>query len=375
VTFGAQGIRGTRLLMTADAAGGVWTYALDLAGGLAMQGVTTVLAVLGQGPTPDQMAQASAIPGLELRLTGLPLDWLAEEPQAVTEAGAALAALARDVRADVVQLNSPAHAAGAGFAAPVVAVSHSCVATWWDAVRGGILPADFAWRTELVRSGFLGATELVVPSRAFAEATANRYALTRLPRVVHNGRTALPVAASPPDGVPPLFAFTAGRLWDAGKNLEALDRAAARLDLPVLAAGPMAGPDGTLVEARHLRALGRLDEPGLSGWLGHTPIYVSLALYEPFGLAVLEAAQAGCALVLSDIPSFQELWDGAAVFVPARDDAATADAIARLAADAGERARLGAAARERAGRYTAAAMAEAMLAVYRSLLLPGTVAA
>ena len=41
------------------------------------------------------------------------------------------------------------------------------------------------------------------------------------------------------------------------------------------------------------------------------------ALYEPFGLAVLEAAQAGCALVLSDIPTFRELWDGAALFVAA----------------------------------------------------------
>jgi hypothetical protein len=35
---------------------------------------------------------------------------------------------------------------------------------------------------------------------------------------------------------------------------------------------------------------------------------------EPFGLAVLEAAQAGCPLVLSDLPGFRELWDGAALF-------------------------------------------------------------
>ena len=48
------------------------------------------------------------------------------------------------------------------------------------------------------------------------------------------------------------------------------------------------------------------------------PIFVSAARYEPFGLAVLEAAQAGCALVLSDIPTFRELWDGAALFVPRR---------------------------------------------------------
>ena len=42
----------TRLLMTADAVGGVWTYALDLAAGLAPFGVETTLAVLGPAPAP-----------------------------------------------------------------------------------------------------------------------------------------------------------------------------------------------------------------------------------------------------------------------------------------------------------------------------------
>ncbi len=37
-------------------------------------------------------------------------------------------------------------------------------------------------------------------------------------------------------------------------------------------------------------------------------------LYEPFGLSVLEAALSGCALVLGDIPSLRENWDGAADF-------------------------------------------------------------
>ncbi len=44
-------------------------------------------------------------------------------------------------------------------------------------------------------------------------------------------------------------------------------------------------------------------------------VFASMARYEPFGLAVLEAAQAGMRLVLSDIPTFRELWDGAAIFV------------------------------------------------------------
>jgi glycosyltransferase involved in cell wall biosynthesis len=48
-------------------------------------------------------------------------------------------------------------------------------------------------------------------------------------------------------------------------------------------------------------------------------IYVAPALYEPFGLTVLEAALSGCALVLSDIPSFRENWSGAALLIPTND--------------------------------------------------------
>ncbi|MBD0274499.1 MAG: glycosyltransferase, partial [Acetobacteraceae bacterium] len=174
---------------------------------------------------------------------------------------------------------------------------------------------------------------------------------------------------------------TAGRLWDEGKNLRALDRAAARLAgaVPVVAAGPTEGPGGARVALRHVRALGRLSEGEVARRLAERPVFVSVALYEPFGLAVLEAAQAGCARVLSDIPTFRELWDGAAEFVPAGDDASIAAAIERAARDRAHRARLGAAARARAERYTADAMAAGTAAVYRSLLrgavAPGETAA
>ncbi len=67
--------------------------------------------------------------------------------------------------------------------------------------------------------------------------------------------------------------------------------------------------------------------------MGEAAIFAHPARYEPFGLAVLEAAMAGCALVLGDIPTLRELWDGAAVFVaPGRPDR-LGEALAALAAD------------------------------------------
>jgi glycosyltransferase involved in cell wall biosynthesis len=165
--------------------------------------------------------------------------------------------------------------------------------------------------------------------------------------------------------------MTVGRLWDPVKGAALLDRVAARCLAPFDAAGASAGPHGEGIDLQHLHLLGHLDRAGLSRQLATRPVFVSAASFEPFGLAVLEAASAGCALVLSDIPTFRELWDGAALFVPARDEGAYAEAIDMLIGNRDRRLRLGAAASRRAARYTPGAMAEGMLAIYSDVLRRG----
>lgn len=356
-----------QLFMTADAVGGVWQYALDLARGLVDHGVETTLAVLGPSPRADQAANAGAVPGLRLLATDLPLDWIAKNSDEVKGAGALLAALADESVADIVHLNSAALAAGAPFRAPVVVGCHSCVATWWEAVRSGPVPDDFLWRARLVQQGYRAADALIAPTAAFAAVTRRTYGLREAPEVVHNGRWIASHRPARPT-FSASFAFTAGRLWDEGKNLAALDRAAAHLNIPFVAAGSLDGPNGAAIELRHVRAVGQLDGTEIAGWLKAAPVFVSTALYEPFGLAVLEAAQAGCPLVLSDIPSFRELWDGAATFVPPEDDRAIAAAVEEAMTDPTLRARLGAVARERARDYSVEAMAPRVFDIYRSLL-------
>jgi len=355
-----------RLLMTTDAVGGVWTYALDLARGLAARGVATQLAVLGPAPRPGQVAEAAAVPALTLHHTGLPLDWMADTPGAIRAAGDALRRLADALGVDLVHLNSPALAGAGGFRMPVLGACHSCLATWWAAVRGGPMPAEFAWRSAALRDGYLACDWLVAPTRAFAQATAIAHALPRAPRTIHNGRDASLVPVGPMRDV----VFTAGRLWDAGKNVAALDRAARHLTCPVLAAGPTEGPEGSCAVFDRVESLGLLGSSAMATMLGGAPLYAAPALYEPFGLAVLEAAQAGCPLLLADIASFRELWDGAALFLDWADEREAAAAITALMGDPPRRRALGAAARRRAARYSLAAMAEATLATYQALL-PG----
>ena len=133
-----------RVLVTADAVGGVWQYSIDLARGLSRLGIETALAVMGPSPSETQLAAARQVDGLDLVDTGLPLDWLADEPASLRAAGEEIAALAIRSDTDLLQLNTPALAAETRFPLPVVAVQHSCVATWWEAVHGTPLPADFA---------------------------------------------------------------------------------------------------------------------------------------------------------------------------------------------------------------------------------------
>lgn len=350
-----------RLMLVTDAVGGVWTYSLDLARALRQWDVEAFLAVIGPSPSAEQRREAREF---ELTDTGLPLDWAARRPDLIRRAGCALAELAVKEGADLVQTNSAALLADCEFDQPVIALQHSCVATWWATVKGTALPHDFGWRRDLIECGLNRAAAVVAPSAAFAAMTARTYALTRPVHAVHNGRRALPMKRRPMED----FVFTAGRLWDEGKNGRVLDQAAGLLSVAIQAAGPVDGPNGASMSFEHLQCLGELAPSGIAERLAGRPIFASAALYEPFGLSVLEAAQAGCALVLSDIPTFRELWIDCAIFVPADDPEAFADSIQRLLANPGKRMDLGIAARMHALRYTPETMAQRMVQIYEGVL-------
>jgi glycosyltransferase involved in cell wall biosynthesis len=350
-----------KLLLITDAVGGVWVYSLELARALRTLGIEPVLAVMGPSPTPEQREAAD---GIKLIDTGLPLDWMPGTSADLRHAGEAIARLASREGADLVQTCSATLLADVHFDQPTIAVQHSCTASWWTAVRGTPLPAEFAWRRDLVARGLANACAIVAPSNEFATETNRIYAPPHVAVAIHNGRT--PLAAAPTSQAAAVF--TAGRLWDEGKNLATLDRAAAKLPIPIRAAGPTTGPNGAAASFANLDLLGPLNEPAIAAELAARPIFASAALYEPFGLSVLEAAQAGCALILSDIPTFRELWTDAAILLDARDAEASAAAIQHLLDNPAERARLGQAARHRSARYSVEAMGGHMAELYRQVL-------
>ena len=76
---------------------------------------------------------------------------------------------------------------------------------------------------------------------------------------------------------------------------------------------------GRAKQHSQVRHLGHLPQSKLQAWFERAAIFAAPARYEPFGLSILEAALAGCALVLGDIPSLRENWNDAALFVPPED--------------------------------------------------------
>jgi glycosyltransferase involved in cell wall biosynthesis len=162
--------------------------------------------------------------------------------------------------------------------------------------------------------------------------------------------------------------MAAGRLWDAAKNLTVLDEIAGGLDWPVVIAGDATHPESGAARFATARLLGVLGPAEMAERLGGAAIFAAPARYEPFGLGILEAGASGCALVLGDIPSLRETWDGAALFVPPDNRPAWRSTLACLIADDARRAALGAAARERAAGLTRERMAARYAALYRQLV-------
>ncbi len=346
----------TRLLMTIDAAGGIWRYAMDLARGLRAHGVET--AFLGFGPRPRAEAEAEAMRIGPLDWSDLPLDWMAGDVRGLADVPVAIAGAARRARADIVQVNVPSQAAGLASDVPVVAVHHSCVTTWFRAVHGAPPPEEWAWQAALTRTGLDRAEAVVAPSVAHGRAVAAAYGARSL-RVVPNG-----VEAAESELAGGAYIAASGRWWDEGKGGGTLDAAAGATLWPVVMAGSVRAPGGGVFSPRHASATGPLPHAAAEALVRSAAVFVAPSLYEPFGLAVAEAARAARPLVLSDIPTFRELWGDAALYVPPGEAEALASTVNCLAADPELRRTLGRTAQVRARRFTVAAQARAMAEVY-----------
>lgn len=354
--------RRMRILMTTDAVGGVWVQATTLARALCRRNYEVVLVTLGPAPRSDQLDALQGVPGLRLEMTDLELEWMDPEGADFARAMTQLKAICRRVQPDLVHVNGYREAQ-ADWSAPVIVGAHSCVGSWWRACRPGEQP-DERWLPYVakVREGLAFADGWVSPTAAFRDEIQRLYNPPTRGRVIWNG---LPLSSAKAKKEP--FILAAGRMWDEAKNIPALAAAAPGLRWPVRVAGPLRSSGAEVHSIPGVELLGELPRGDLLRQMQHAAIFASPALYEPFGLTVLEAAASGCALVLSDIPTFHELWDDAAVFVDPRKLADLHAALDALARDDGRRANLQRRAAARAKRYALQTMADEYSGLYETL--------
>jgi glycogen(starch) synthase len=359
--------RPVHVLMTADALGDVWTYATTLMDALQPAGVTFTLAVMGPPPSEAQRERVEAMSNVRLRAHPYRLEWMPDCDRDVHTAGRWLQRLVHRIAPDVVHVNGYAHAA-LPFGRPTLSVAHGCVRSWWRAVKHEPAPDSWNAYTRRVQAGLAASTRVVAPTLEMAESLRREYAFNGPITVIANGlppaprRYQLASYATKESCI-----FAASQVWDEAKNLAVLDQIAAGLPWPMIVAGDIDGPGSAGPAPRHLWQLGSLDRADLLHRLARAAIYVDPARYEPLGLDALEAAQAGCVLVLGDIPSLREIWGDAAIYADPDDRAGLRHALNRLIADRPLRARLAAAARARAGVFTDRRMAYKYLALYQRL--------
>jgi glycosyltransferase involved in cell wall biosynthesis len=355
-----------RILMTADTVGGVWTYALELTRALQPHNVEVLLAIMGPSLSPSQRDDAFGLSNLSLFKSNYKLEWMPDCWSDVKHAGEWLLHLENRLQPNLVHLNGYAHA-NLPWKNPTLVAAHSCVFSWWQAVKGDTPPAEWQrYKTE-VENGLHAADLVVTPSAAMLHALDTHYGPTRNARVIHNGRDPEHFKSRTKRA----FILSAGRLWDEAKNVDRVAEIASELPWPVLVAGEFQHPDQPACNsfvARQCRWLGLLSQPQLRRWFAAASIYALPALYEPFGYTPLEAALSGCALVLSDIESLREIWSDAAVFVDPSDSKALKHELLKLIANPQLREEMSQRAHQRALEFTSARMAQNYLAVYGELL-------
>jgi glycosyltransferase involved in cell wall biosynthesis len=349
-----------KVLMTTATTGGLFTYTSELAAALEGIGVEVVVATMGPRLRREQRERLPE----QVHESGFRLEWMEEPWDDVDAAADWLLGLEEETRPDVVHLCSYSHGA-APFQAPKLVVAHSSVLSWWRAVRGVEAPGGWNRYRAQVGEGLREADLVVAPTRAMlAELERDHDLGATSATVLHHG-----TATPPRPGLPAKdeLVLGCGRFRDPAKNLPALDAAAERLPWPVA----IVGEPGAGVAPKHAEATGVLGQAQLAAVRRSTSIYAAPALHEPFGLGVLEAAQDGCALVLGDIPSLRELWDGAAVFVDPRDEQALRWALEGLIEDGARLEELSIRAHRRAATYSIGRAARRYLGLYERLRTAG----
>jgi glycosyltransferase involved in cell wall biosynthesis len=330
-----------RILMTSDRCGGVGRHARTLALELRRRGHEVTLFVPRVFEWMSELAPEA--------LAG-----------AIAEDRRALARLARRHAPDCLHSN---HFAFVGaLDCPTLLGVHSDVYSWWRHMRDARPPENrfHAWYRALVEGALARAQRVAAPSRQVLDDLAASYGFQGGATIPNGAAWVTDVAA----GAKRPCAVSVARWRDPAKQLDLLLRSTLAWPLRLIGEWPEPRPE----PRPNVKHLGPRTSRQVARALLGSAVYVAASRYEPFGLAPLEAAHSGCALLLNDIPSFRAIWGPHAVYFKRNDAADLSQQLAALAAAPDRRGHYQRAARRHARlNYTSEGMAVAYESVYRGL--------
>ena len=163
-----------RILMTVDAVGGDWNYALGLYAELGTHDIEMLLAVVGPSCLNAQRQEAEVLPNLQLVESEGRLEWMERPWEDVSRSGEWLLELEQRWKPDVIHLNSYAYGS-LPWCAPRLLVGHSCVFSWWEAVLGTSPFSEWNVFQERVERGLQGVNLVIAPTRAMLDSLRRYY--------------------------------------------------------------------------------------------------------------------------------------------------------------------------------------------------------
>jgi glycosyltransferase involved in cell wall biosynthesis len=349
-----------KILLTTDNIGGVWTYTLNLARGLKGNGFETCIAVIGDKLTGLQKDELNFTSWYFIRSRQ---EWMTDPWTDIVRAGRLLLDISAAFRPDIVHLNSFSYG-DLPWNIPVIVTAHSCVLSWWKAVKNEDAPTEWENYRINVEKGIRSADVIVAASYTMMKSVESLYEPAGFKVVIYNG--ADPSFYSP--GTKEKFVFSMGRLWDEAKNISLLLQASKEIGYKIFIAGEFNGKlRGHF--SRNVTFLGNLAPAQVAGWLSEAAIYALPVLYEPFGYTFLEAALSGTAIITGKIPSMKEIWEDTAVFIDPHNSMELALAVNKLMEDDPRREMLAEGARAKAiEKYSIDKMVGEYILLYNNVL-------
>lgn len=353
-----------KILMTADTLGGVWTYTMELCKALQEEDVEIHLLTLGKLLTSAQQNQINELHNLYLYEKDYKLEWMQDPWNDVKVSADWINDIYKKIKPDVIHFNNYVPLREE-WKCPIITVFHSCVLTWHEGVKKELPPKEWLQYKELVQQSLSVSDIVIYPSQAIKKMAEAKYKSLSKSLVIYNGVN-LEAFNNTKKKHP--YVLSGGRLWDEAKNIQLLANIADKLSWPIKIAGDTLDPHGNHFQSDSLELLGKLNNIEMQQQLEEAAIFVMPAKYEPFGLSILEAASAGCAIALSHIDTYKELWGDSVLYFDPFEEESVAKTIQQLIDDKALRRELSLKAKEKASTYSATNMAKQYLNLYKDLV-------